>query len=37
MGNHLLILETERLRLSRVRPADVPTLVDLWSDPDVTR
>jgi RimJ/RimL family protein N-acetyltransferase len=32
-----IILETERLRLRWVQPSDVPTLVDLWCDPDVTR
>jgi len=37
MSHNLLILETDRLRLSRLRPSDVSALVDLWSDPDVTR
>lgn len=33
----MVILETERLRLSRLQPAAVSALVDIWSDPDVTR
>jgi ribosomal-protein-alanine N-acetyltransferase len=32
-----VILQTERLLLTRMRPAHVPALVDLWTDPDVTR
>lgn len=32
-----LILQTERLLLARMRPAHIPALVDLWTDPDVTR
>ena len=36
MGKHLLIQETDLLRLTRIRPADVPALVDLWSHPSVT-
>jgi len=31
------ILETERLILQPVQASDIPALVDLWSDPDVTR
>jgi ribosomal-protein-alanine N-acetyltransferase len=31
------ILQTERLILTRLRPAHVPALVDLWTDPEVTR
>ena len=37
MGNHLLILETERLRLRHLQPSDVSALIDIWSDPDVMR
>ena len=37
MSHNLLILETERLRLSRLQPSNVSALVDIWSDPDVTR
>lgn len=33
----LFILETDRLLLRRQRAADVPALVDLWTDPAVTR
>jgi len=33
----LTILETPRLRLRRTRLADVPALVALWLDPEVTR
>jgi ribosomal-protein-alanine N-acetyltransferase len=32
-----IILETERLILRFQRASDVPALVDLWSDPQVTR
>jgi ribosomal-protein-alanine N-acetyltransferase len=31
------LLETERLRLRRARSDDIPVLMDLWSDPDITR
>lgn len=31
------ILQTDRLILTRLRPAHVPSLVDLWTDPEVTR
>jgi ribosomal-protein-alanine N-acetyltransferase len=31
------ILQTERLILTRLRPEHVPALVDLWTDPEVTR
>jgi RimJ/RimL family protein N-acetyltransferase len=30
-------LETERLILRGLQPSDIPALVQLWSDPDVTR
>ncbi len=30
-------LETNRLLLRLIRPSDVPALIDLWTDPDVTR
>lgn len=33
----LIVLETERLLLRRQQASDVPPLVDLWSDPEVTR
>jgi [ribosomal protein S5]-alanine N-acetyltransferase len=33
----LIILETNRLILRRIQPSDVMPLVDLWSDPEVTR
>lgn len=36
-GSDLFILETERLTLRRQQMDDVPFLVGLWSDPDVTR
>jgi [ribosomal protein S5]-alanine N-acetyltransferase len=32
-----LILETARLRLRSLRPSDLPFLVGLWADPEVTR
>ena len=32
-----LILETRRLRLRTLEPGDVPALVELWLDADVTR
>ncbi|MEI8131380.1 MAG: GNAT family N-acetyltransferase [Leptolinea sp.] len=31
-----LILETARLRLRYMSPEDIPTLIDLWTDADVT-
>jgi ribosomal-protein-alanine N-acetyltransferase len=31
------ILRTERLTLIRLRPAHVPALIGLWTDPEVTR
>lgn len=31
------ILETSRLRLRRTRDTDIPALVALWTDPEVTR
>jgi RimJ/RimL family protein N-acetyltransferase len=31
------ILRTRRLILTRLRPPHVPALVDIWTDPDVTR
>jgi len=37
MNNRLTILETERLILRRLQPADIPALIDLWCDPDVTQ
>ena len=37
MNNSLTILETERLILRRLQPADIPALIDLWCDPDVTQ
>ncbi len=33
----LTILESPRLRLRRTRHADIPALIALWTDPDVTR
>ena len=33
----LTILETSRLRLRRTQHADIPSLVALWTDPEVTR
>jgi RimJ/RimL family protein N-acetyltransferase len=33
----LTILETPRLRLRRTRHADIPALITLWTDPEVTR
>ncbi len=35
--NPLEILRTRRLILSRLQSAHVPALVDLWTDPEVTR
>lgn len=32
-----IVLETERLILRRQRSRDVAALVDLWTDPEVTR
>ena len=37
MDERLEILETDRLRLRRIRASDVPALTSLWCDPDVTR
>jgi ribosomal-protein-alanine N-acetyltransferase len=37
MNNSEAILQTERLILTKLRPAHVPALVDLWTDPEVTR
>jgi ribosomal-protein-alanine N-acetyltransferase len=37
IDNSLIILETERLILRRQLASDVPDLVDLWADPEVTR
>ncbi len=36
-ANPLEILQTRRLILTRVHSAHVPALVDLWTDPEVTR
>lgn len=33
----LTILETPRLRLHRTHHADIPSLIALWTDPEVTR
>lgn len=33
----LVILETDRLQLRYMLPEDIPPLVALWTDPDVTR
>ena len=33
----MVILETERLLLRYMKPEDIPCLVNLWTDPDVTR
>ncbi len=33
----MVILETERLLLRYLKPQDIPFLVNLWTDPDVTR
>ena len=32
----LTILETERLELRRLQSRDIPSLLDLWTDPEVT-
>jgi len=37
MDDRFQILETERLRLRRIRSTDVAALVALWCDPEVTR
>jgi ribosomal-protein-alanine N-acetyltransferase len=37
MDKQITIVETERLLLRRLQPSDVPALIDLWSDPDVTK
>jgi len=34
---NLTILETPRLRLRRTRHPDIPSLIALWTDPEVTR
>jgi RimJ/RimL family protein N-acetyltransferase len=36
MDKQKLILETERLILKHIDPADAAPLIDLWRDPDVT-
>jgi len=36
MKNQMTILETERLRLKWLEASDIPILIDLWTDPDVT-
>jgi [ribosomal protein S5]-alanine N-acetyltransferase len=33
----MVILETERLQLRYMKQEDIPFLVNLWTDPDVTR
>ncbi len=33
----MIILETERLLLRYLVPQDIPLLINLWTDPDVTR
>ncbi len=33
----MMLLETRRLLLRSIQPSDLPFLVKLWSDPDVTR
>ncbi len=33
----MILLETDRLFLRYLLPEDIPTLVSLWTDPDVTR
>jgi [ribosomal protein S5]-alanine N-acetyltransferase len=33
----MIILETERLLLRYLRHEDIPCLINLWTDPDVTR
>ncbi len=33
----MIILETERLQLRYLHHEDIPTLVNLWTDPEVTR
>jgi ribosomal-protein-alanine N-acetyltransferase len=37
LARDLTILETPRLRLRRTRRADIPALIALWTDPEVTR
>jgi ribosomal-protein-alanine N-acetyltransferase len=37
MTKQVIILQTERLILRRLQPADIPALIDLWCDPDVTQ
>ena len=37
MDDQMIILETDRLCLRRTIKDDVPALVDLWTDPEVTR
>jgi ribosomal-protein-alanine N-acetyltransferase len=37
MNEQITILETERLLLRRLQPSDVAALIDLWSDPEVTK
>lgn len=36
MEKETKILETERLRLHHLRPTDVESLLDLWTDPETT-
>ncbi|MFN2236292.1 MAG: GNAT family N-acetyltransferase; N-acetyltransferase, partial [Anaerolineales bacterium] len=37
MNNEMIILQTKRLRLRRLQSSDVEALIELWSDPEVTK
>jgi ribosomal-protein-alanine N-acetyltransferase len=37
MSKQITILETNRLLLRRLQPSDIPSLIDLWCDSDVTQ
>ena len=36
-GKFIMMLETKRLLLRNITPADAEFLIDLWTDPDVTK
>ena len=37
MNNEMIILQTKRLCLRRLQNSDVEALIELWSDPEVTK
>jgi ribosomal-protein-alanine N-acetyltransferase len=37
MNNEMIILQTKRLQLRRLQNSDVEALIELWSDPEVTK